>query len=226
MVSCFAAQRYRQNQAFRPARCQTEIMHDETYASAAHAFADLVARLPQGRWAESGLGEWDLRSLVGHTSRALITVDAYLDKPADEAVVTSVAQYYVLSSQAASGVDPHAITERGRVAGRALGDDPAAAVRELVDRVLAKLAGADDSIIETIAGGMYTSVYLPTRTFELAVHSRDIARAAGIEAELPEAVVRAAALMATDIAVELGRGAEVLDALTGRVALPADFSVV
>ena len=44
----------------------------------------------------------------------------------------------------ALGIDPAAIVERGRQAGEDLGDDPAAAVQGLVDRVLGELAGVDD----------------------------------------------------------------------------------
>ena len=39
----------------------------ETFAEAARTFVDLVRRLPHDRWDGPGLGEWDLRSLVGHT---------------------------------------------------------------------------------------------------------------------------------------------------------------
>ena len=35
-------------------------------------------------WAQLGLGEWTVRDLVGHTSRALTTVEAYLDLAAEE----------------------------------------------------------------------------------------------------------------------------------------------
>ena len=55
----------------------------ETFAEAARTFADLVRRIPPNRWDAPGLGEWDLRSLVGHTSRSLITVETYLGQPAD-----------------------------------------------------------------------------------------------------------------------------------------------
>ena len=47
----------------------------ETFAEAARTFVALVARIPQNRWNGPGLGEWNLRSLVGHTSRSLVTVE-------------------------------------------------------------------------------------------------------------------------------------------------------
>jgi len=68
--------------------------------------------------------------------------------------------------------------------------------------------------------------YLPTRTFELVVHGADIAAATGLPVTFPRAVLAEAAALAARTAVELGRGAAVLAALTGRAALPPGFSVV
>jgi len=39
------------------------------FAEAARAYADLVAGITPEQWTAPGLGEWDLRALVGHTSR-------------------------------------------------------------------------------------------------------------------------------------------------------------
>ena len=94
------------------------------YAAAARAFADLVGRLPGTAYDGPGLGDWDLRALVGHTARALVTVRTYLDQPADDATVESAADYLALATRTAT--DPAAVLERGRAAGTALGDDPAA----------------------------------------------------------------------------------------------------
>src|SRR5215216_8000358 len=103
-----------------------------TFAEAAEVFAELVRAIPPDAWDGPGLGEWDLRSLVGHTSRSLITVETYLGQPANSEDVPTAAAYY----SAISTVDPAAVAGRGREAGRALGDDPVAAVRSLVPRVL------------------------------------------------------------------------------------------
>ena len=77
------------------------------------------------RWAEPGLGEWTVRDLVGHTSRSFLTVEAYLQKPADSVAVESTADYFRATRELAAGPD---VAQRGRDAGAALGDDPAAAV--------------------------------------------------------------------------------------------------
>ena len=89
-------------------------------------------QLPEIRWTEPGLGEWDVRSLVGHTSRALLTVETYLASPADVVEVGSTAEYYRATRAAAAGPE---VAARGVAAGEALGTDPAAAVAEIAARV-------------------------------------------------------------------------------------------
>lgn len=137
----------------------------EGFATAAHWFVDLVHLIPQDAWTKPGLGKWDVRALVGHTSRSLITVDTYLDQPAERVVVETPADYY-LQIEGLSRLP--GVAERGVAAGQALGEDPATTVAALCDRVLARIP-ADDPVIETIAGGMRLSDYLPTRIFELVV---------------------------------------------------------
>ncbi|NVN50007.1 maleylpyruvate isomerase N-terminal domain-containing protein [Mycolicibacterium hippocampi] len=197
------------------------------FASAAEAFAALVRRIPDGRWDGPGLGEWDLRSLVGHTSRSLTTVSTYLQSTAEREDVTDAADYYVKIQDYAAGMGAAAVVERGRQAGRDLGADPVATIEALVPRVLSELDQVDDPLIEVIGGlGIRLSSYLPTRTFEFAVHGLDIASAVDLEFSAPQEVLAEAAALATQIGVRLGRGPAVLMALTGRRDLPSGFSVV
>jgi len=198
----------------------------ESFFLAATAFAELVGRIPDDAWSGPGLGVWDLRALVGHASRSLITVDTYLDRPAEsEALATP--EDYVAAAKAMVGADPDAVAERGRQAGVALGPHPAAAVHALVERVRPRVEAADDPLIETIAGGMRLSTYLPTRTFELVVHSLDIARATGLAAPTwPDAVLEEVMTVVAKTSVRLGSAPDALLALTGRSALPEGYSVV
>jgi uncharacterized protein (TIGR03083 family) len=181
-------------------------------------------------WARPGLGVWTLRDLAGHTSRALLTVESYLD-PATTTQQPSLADveaYFAAAGAAGAHADPAAIAERGRQAGIALGDDPAAAVAAIVERVLAMVDQADDNALVTTPMNTMTLVgYLPTRTFELVVHTLDIAAAAGVRP--PDALDRPLAsclALAGRLAVSQGRGPEVLLALTGRRPLAAGFSVL
>jgi uncharacterized protein (TIGR03083 family) len=203
----------------------SEVSHDprDTFAEAAQAFVELVRAIPADAWDGPGLGEWDLRSLVGHTSRSLITVETYLGEPANREDVASAAGYYA----AISSVDPAAVAGRGREAGRALGDDPVAAIQSLVPRVLSVVERAENPLITTAAGGMRLRTYLPTRTFELVVHGLDIAAAANLPTpDYGDAVLSEVAEVAAGAAVLQGRGLELIRALTSRAPLPDGFSVV
>jgi uncharacterized protein (TIGR03083 family) len=196
-----------------------------TYAAAAHAVADMVGRLPQDGWDRPGLGDWTVRDLVGHTSRALITVVEYFARPVADERLTDPADYY--AGIRSTPTDAAAITERGRQAGRDLGNDPAARFNELVDQATAVVDRTDpDLVVHTIAGGMRTAAYLPTRTFELVVHGMDIARATGVDYAPPLEAIEEAAVLAARVAVKTARGAELLLALTGRQPLPTRFTVV
>lgn len=193
------------------------------FAAAAGWFAAETTRVGD-RWDAPGLGEWDVRALVGHTSRALLTVEAYLDQPALEVEVPTATAYYHATRATAAGPD---VAERGRVAGAALGEDPAAAVAEIVDRVPPSLASrTGDELLTTVAGGMRLRDYLPTRTFELVVHTLDLAAALGAEPEPPALAAAEAVAVLADLAVADGHAGTLLRAATGRTALPHGFNVL
>jgi uncharacterized protein (TIGR03083 family) len=195
----------------------------DTFAEAAHAYADLVRSIPPDAWTRPGLGEWNVRDLVGHTSRSLITVETYLGRPTAAEQVASSAEYYTVTSQ----IDPASVAERGRLAGRALGEEPAQVVDALVARVLPLAKRDDDPLLETAAGGTRLTNYLPTRTFELVVHGYDIATATGLAPPAYSArLLHEVIALAGAVAVATGRAPEVIRALTGRAALPANFTVV
>lgn len=197
-----------------------------TFLAAAAAVGDTVDRIPPTAWDGPGLGVWDLRALVGHTSRSLVTVVEYLGRPAAAVEVATPEAYYVVVARLMAA-DPAAVVDRGRAAGAALGDDPATAFRARIADAAAALDDVDDDdLLTTLAGGMRLAAYLPTRTFELAVHGADIAGATGVPVTFPPSVLADSAALAARIAVERGDGPVVLAALTGRAGLPAGFSVV
>ena len=196
------------------------------FESAAQCFADLVEIIPTHTLDGPGLGEWDLRSLVGHAARSLITVTTYLGRPAQAIEVPTSAAYYSWAVQQI-GADPAGVAERGRQAGIALGQDPSGAVRDLLaDALTAVREATGDPIIETLAGGMRLSEYLPTRTFELVVHSLDIATALGRDVTIPAGPLADTIQLATDLAVLRGDGPPLLLALTGRKPLRDNYSVL
>ncbi|MFT3900601.1 MAG: maleylpyruvate isomerase N-terminal domain-containing protein [Gordonia sp. (in: high G+C Gram-positive bacteria)] len=195
------------------------------FTAAADWAGGLVAKIPTGAWSGPGLGDWNLRALVGHTSRALLTVEQYLAKPAAQVDVDSAAAYYEQTG-AGPATDAAAVLQRGVDAGAALGDDPAGEFAAIARRVTTLLRSAPDGIVTTIVGGMRLHDYLPTRTFELAVHGLDIAAATGRPPSAPAEVSRRALDLAVELGTRAGSGGEILLALTGRGGLPRGFSVL
>jgi uncharacterized protein (TIGR03083 family) len=192
------------------------------FADAARWFVRTSA-LVGDRWDRPGLGEWDVRALVGHTSRSFLTVETYLDRPAEQVEVASAADYFRTTRAVAAGP---AVTARGRDAGAALGSDPAGAVAEIAARVLRLLDARDGTeLLTTIVGGMRLRDYLPTRTFELAVHTSDLATALDEPPDVPVTAAAQALRVVTDLALVDGRAGPLLLAATGRPALPG-FSVL
>ena len=111
--------------------------------------------------------------------------------------------------------------------GPSVGSDPAAAVAEIAARVIALVDTQDDTeLVTTIAGGMRLGDYLPTRTFELAVHTADLATALGVPPDVPAAAAAQALHVVTSLALAHGLAGPLLLAATGRPGLPAGFSVL
>src|SRR3954462_11957240 len=193
------------------------------FGDAAEWFVDVVGVVGD-RWPRPGLGEWDVRSLVGHTSRSLLTVEAYLARPAPAVEVASPADYFRTTATTARGTD---VATRGREAGIALGADPNAAAAQIAARVLPLVDARDGSeLLTTIAGGMRLRDYLPTRTFELAVHTADLATALGVPPDVPATAAAQALDLVAELAVVEGLAGHLLLAATGRPGLPAGFSVL
>jgi uncharacterized protein (TIGR03083 family) len=193
------------------------------FADAAGWFVRTTA-LVGDRWAEPGLGGWDVRALVGHTSRSLLTVEAYLARPAQTAEIPSAADYFRATRAMAAGP---AVAQRGRDAGDALGDDPASAVAEIAARVVPLVDAQDGgALLTTIAGGMRLEDYLPTRTFELAVHTSDLARALDEPLDVPATSAVQALRLVTELAAGDGRAGPLLLAATGRTGLPPGWSIL
>jgi uncharacterized protein (TIGR03083 family) len=194
-----------------------------SFSEAAAWFARTVASVDD-RWSEPGLGEWDVRSLVGHTSRALLTVEAYLARPAASVTVSSPVEYFSATRSLAAGPD---VAARGREAGEALGPDPAAVVDEIVARVVPLVSSCSgEELVTTIAGGMRLADYLPTRTFELVAHTTDLASALGLPLDVPPGPALQALELVSALAVAGDLAGPLLRAALGRAGLREGFSVL
>lgn len=196
----------------------------------AQASAGLLSLLPglTDVLDDPALGDWSVRSLLGHTCRAFTTLETYLTSEigsSDAMDLATPAAYYVAARD--SLADPRAVAERGRQAGLALGDDPLVAARGIVASGTSLVAAAaDDATVETPLGVMTFAGYLPTRAFEVTVHSLDLATAShqAIPAETVQCLTPA-----LELAVQLASPEQqlrILLATTGRASLESGFSVL
>ena len=175
-----------------------------------------------GRWLIRLAVTWATHPLA-NTSRAFTTVESYLTDERLPVQVSSAAEYYVIAGR----TNPADVAERGRQAGVALGEDPARTVAGHASRVLELVRSRPFDVRLTTAAGTMTLVeYLPTRTFELVVHTCDLAAALGRVPDVPAAAARSATMLAAALAVEKNSAGTLLLAVTGRRSLPAGFTLL
>ena len=196
---------------------------NDTFRLAAGAFVDAVAGVGDDDWDKPGLGEWDVRSLVGHTTRALMTIETYLAAGTRPLDLTGPVDYYLAMLGYASDTERRAalnaaVAERGRQAGAELGSAPARHVAEIARRLVALVNSTPaDAPVTTSAGTMTLRAYLPTRILELTVHTLDLHRAVHTEpsAQLGPAIELTWGLLGR-IASRQGLLADLVLAITGR----------
>jgi uncharacterized protein (TIGR03083 family) len=200
-------------------------MARRAFREAAEFFVQVVEQAPEDRWDSPGLGVWTVRDLVGHTLRALTTVEEYSAMPAAQVEVQGPVDYF---QRGLSIRDVHAqIAQRGREVGQALGDRPADVVRETARRVLAGLERVPDGAILSVPmGGMRLMDYLPTRIFELTIHTLDLGAALGKDLKPPAAPMGITLHLLADLALSSGSGPALALAVTGHRRLPQGFSLL
>jgi uncharacterized protein (TIGR03083 family) len=198
----------------------------EDFETAAHSFLDLVAEVRVSQWNEPALGVWDVRSLVGHTARAISTVETYLlAEPAQEVTAPDAETYY--ATVFTDYTDNDAIAARGVEAGKHLTENSGAEYEATLNRALALIKNSGpDRVVAIGAIGIPLGEYLRTRVFELVVHGMDIAKAANLEHGIPANVVANVADLAARVAVRKGDGEAILFALTGRRPLRPRYSIL
>ncbi len=81
-------------------------------------------------------------------------------------------------------------------------------------------------MVATPVGGMRLIDYLPTRTFELIVHTCDLAVALDQPLDLPPNAAAQSLTVLGDLAVRAGTAGPLLLAATGRRTLASGFTVL
>ena len=196
------------------------------FHQAAEAFVELVKQVGPDQWDLPGLGGWTVRSLVGHTTRAILTVETYLGHDDAERIGLPTAEdYYALIYRDFS--DPDSVAARGIEAGLWLGEHPVQQIEDALARASRAIDAAPSGRVVSVGGhGIELTQYLRTRSFELVVHSIDIGRAIGRPHGQPAGCVTDATSLAARIGARAGSGEDILLALTGRKPLPVGFTVV
>lgn len=196
------------------------------FTRSANSFLEVLGQVSDEQWPMPGLGSWTVRSLAGHTARAILTVETYLgQEEPGEVTISSAEGYY--TTVYPQFTDAAAVAERGVEAGIWLGADPVGQVATTLARTRSLIESQPANRIVSIGGmGILLTEYLRTRVFELVVHTVDLAQAIGVEPHLPEDALAATAALATATAAARGQGLPVLLALTGRATLPPGFTVV
>ena len=106
-------------------------------------------------------------------------------------------------------------------------DDPRLMVRGFAMYVKNKLDELTaDHIMATPVGGMRLIDYLPTRTFELIIHTMDLAIALGVNDEPPENGLEATLQILGQLALYRGHAPRLILATTGRHVLSEGFSLL
>jgi uncharacterized protein (TIGR03083 family) len=194
------------------------------FSTAVELFVGLAKQVGPDQWDAPGLGVWTIRDLVGHTARALVTIEAYLQTPSREVEVKGPAEYY---RKSLAKNTPAEVADRGRRSGRELGPDPAGEIERIAARVLPLVARASDTLlVATPVGGMRLVDYLPTRVFELTVHSLDLAHALDIFVDLPTQAAASSLHLLAHLAQTHPDPGALLLAATGRAPLPEGFTVL
>jgi uncharacterized protein (TIGR03083 family) len=198
------------------------------FEEATASFVSAVADVAPDGWRRPATDAWDVRELVAHTSRALVTVEQYLGAPVGRPGPGSSAEYFA-TALATPGIHDD-VAARGRDQAEALGVDPAATVAELASRVVELVRSQpDDATVGTFLGDMRLVDYLPTRVVELVVHTLDLAEALGMPAQLGTTAsqVALATLAATaPLRPERVDPVGLIRSLTGRASWPSGSNVV
>ena len=197
----------------------------ETYLEAGEYFASVVDQVDIDGWDEPALGEWCVRDLTGHTYRSFTTVLSYSDKPAEKVELGRPVDFFLKAFE--SLADPKMVAERGRAAGLEIIDDPRMMGRGFAMYVKNKLEElSDNHVMGTPVGGMRLIDYLPTRTFELIIHTMDLAKAVGVDSAPPDRGMETTLGILGQIALSRGWAPSLVLAATGRGVLPDSFSVL
>lgn len=197
----------------------------DAYKQAADYFVGIAKKVREDQWDAPGLGEWSIRELVAHTTRAMMTVEQYAATPGSTIELDSPFAYY-RKAMSSPNIN-QAVADRGRKTVGELGLDLLASIQRVRDRVFRLIDSLpDDFIFGTTTGAITLTNYLPTRTVELIVHTLDIETATGIDVPPPKEAMRITLHVLADLAVLSPHAGRLALLATGRDAWQGSFTVL
>lgn len=205
----------------------------DVFLETADAVRDLLSSPAIGeRWDHSSaLVDLTVGALAGHTARAAIVVETYLDGPPLGAVqpLTAAEYYDRVLDPAHSSAANAAVRQRGEQLGRLGQEGLVARLGEVVERLRVRLRTEPEErelrVAEDIP--MCLDDYLVTRVVELTVHGDDLAASIGMaEPSLPADAVDVTIRTAVDIARIRHGDLDVLRALSRRERQSPDILCV
>ncbi len=203
-----------------------------SFDAAAKAFLEIADNLDTSQFDIVALGKFNIRDLLGHTGRALSTIENYMLPAAQSSSQITAADYFAALWKPAGTEERRLrdenIYERGKSEALRFGQDIRQALHTLAERITALVrSAADNTALDTPVGQMQLIEYLPTRTFELCVHSLDLAKASNQAVPVClEPVIEATLILAARMAVRNNDGPGLLLALCGRQKLPDGYSII
>jgi hypothetical protein len=209
----------------RPAREAAWADFREAYQQAAGFLVTTASKITAEQWDANWRGAWTVRQLVGRASRVMLRVERDLESsPPEENLTTPVAY---LEKVIATPYDESSVPEAVETAATALGERPADELAAIDKKVSDRLARVrDDQLVNTPFGGIRLDRYLPAATFQLVVHTLDLAAAIGSDDSPPAGSLTTAMDLGTRLAQQRGRAQILLLGMVGREPLPPEFSVL
>ncbi len=195
------------------------------FSMACQQFKEEVSLITPIDWEKPGLGNWDVKSLVGHAFRALTTLENYLEGTAPSSkTLKNAASYFIIANLSDPKVN-EGIEKRGIESAQMLGDDPISKIEESISKVDSLLLSVDShTLLNTPFGAMDILDYLDTRSFELVVHSLDISKVISRSIKFKTELLNFVWKLLGEIAIEKGICEDLLLNITGReVALQSIF---
>ena len=191
----------------------------DAFVASARWFECVADDVRPEQWSAPGLGLWNVRQLVGHsTINATMILDALDSSRTSGRAVGPFAFWDGVLAESREAVHAR-IGAAAADASNRLGNEPGPAVRQLIDRSIDIVVAASEMSLVSFgsAGSIALADFLPSRIVEFVAHGLDLCRAIGRDSD--DAPLDALRLSASWLA-GYGDPVKVVELLLGRSGSP------